>query len=172
MSPIYCRGFWAHFCGSQTVLHLYLVKAGWMSKHLESGAHFSYFSNSSLQTYSKSTHIEYILKSFTFGLFSTVGNWVVKSAKSDNQNIRPLVTCLFSDTLVQSQNFRKSVSLFGLRKGQLRKQISRVLLRFYFAYILVRNVFLSAFQKCLQNFQLIYNIKVTGKNVWKYVEKS
>jgi hypothetical protein len=62
-----------------------LVKAGWISVKTFGiwGTFFllfEFFAPNLLQI----DPFEYVLKSFIFGLLSTVGNWVVKSPKSDN----------------------------------------------------------------------------------------
>jgi hypothetical protein len=52
-----------------------------------------------------------------------------------NHNRKPLVTCQFSGTCLQSQNFGGTSNLLWLLKGQLWSQISRVLLVICSAYI-------------------------------------
>jgi hypothetical protein len=68
-----------------------------------------------------------------------------------SHTMKPLVTCQFSGTCPQSENFGESVSLLWLRDGQLWKQISRVLFGLCSAYIYSLERFLVSFSKMALN---------------------
>jgi hypothetical protein len=79
-----------------------------------------------------------ILPNFIFEIFV---RWSIPQLRK-NHNIKHLVTCQFSGTGLQSENFGGAANLLLLWKGQLWKQISRSSVGILFSiYILIRKAF-------------------------------
>ncbi len=127
-----------------------------------------------------SIFLEFLIQS----LLCTVGNREAKNPKSDsskfcfrtffrysvpqlrkNHNMKPLVFPHFSPTGLQSQIFGGTPSLLWLRKGQLWKQISRVLFRFCSTYIYLFERFFS------QLFNYVYISKTSVFRLEKKTQK-
>jgi hypothetical protein len=83
-----------------------------------------------------------------------------------------LVTCHFSGTCLQSENFRnfKSLGLFWLRNGQLWKQISRVRFGFCSTYIYSFVSFSMVYITILSLLQFLNYRTKCGKILWKHAK--
>jgi hypothetical protein len=100
---------------------------------------------------------------FYFRVFSSIVNTPLRK----NHIIKPLVTCQFSGTCLQSQKFVESVNRFCQQSGQLWKLISLVLFGFRSSYIYSFERVFSQLFNDVYGICLIFGSKDIGQNIRK-----
>jgi hypothetical protein len=88
--------------------------------------------------------------------------------------MEPLVTCQFSGTCLQSQNFGENLDLFWLWNDQFRKQISRVLFGICSAYIYSFDRFFGLLSSDVYEYFVTFAVfeleERMQKNLWKFAK--
>ncbi len=104
-----------------------------------------------------------ILPDFVFSFY--IRQSIPQLRKS--HTMKPLVTCQFSGACLQSQNFVENLALFWLLKGQLRKQISRILLGFCSAHIYSFERFFGQLFNGIYDYFVIFAVIELGEQMQK-----